>query len=432
MDHAQALVSADFRQDPALDNTWRLLRDGYEFIGKRCQELDADYFVTRLLGKRVVCLRGEEAARLFYDEARFERRRAVPRRVVTSLFGKGGVQGLDAEEHRRRKALFLSILSASAVQDLASITRAHFQRAISGWQARGRVILFDASAEVLTRAVCQWAGVPLLDEEAPNRAADFVNMVDAFGGVGPRLWRGKIARARTERWIQGVIRDVRAGRGSPGPSSAVRVMAGASELSPKVAAVELINLLRPTVAIAWYVAFAAHALWQRPHCLERLRSDPDAFEPGHYADWFVQEVRRYYPFTPFVGARVKSPFDWRGHHFEQGQLVLLDVYGAQHHERHWDEPRKFNPERFAGFTGTAFNFIPQGGGTALGHRCAGEWVTLAVMGVATGVLARDVTYEVAPGQAAEIPLSRMPTRPRDGLVITNIALRPHFPAQSRE
>jgi fatty-acid peroxygenase len=420
MSGVDTLVSAGFPSDPALDSTWYLLRDGYEFITKRCEALDTDYFVTRLLGKRVICLRGEEAAALFYDETRFERRRAVPRRVVTSLFGKGGVQGLDGEAHQRRKSLFLSVLSASAVQELASVTRAHFERAIVDWQARERVILFDASAEVLTRAVCEWAGVPLEAGEAPARAKDFVEMVDAFGGVGPRLWQGKLARMRAERWIESVIRDIRAGRLRAAPSTAAKLLADASELPPRTAAVELINLLRPTVAIAWYVTFAAHALLQQPHCADRLRNDADAFEPGHYADWFVQEVRRYYPFTPFLGARVKVPFEWHGQQFEQSQLVLLDVYGAQHDERRWEKPRQFEPTRFAGFTTTAFNFIPQGGGPALGHRCAGEWVTLALLGVATRFLTREISYQVVREQILEIPLSRMPTKPRDGFVVTQV------------
>jgi len=426
------LVSAGFPDDGVFDSTWRLLRDGYEFIGKRCEALDSDYFVTHLLGKRVICLRGEEAATLFYDESRFERRGAVPRRVVTSLFGKGGVQSLDGEEHRRRKSLFLSVLSGSAVQGLVSTTRAHFQRASADWQTRDRVVLFQATAEVLTRAVCEWAGVPLPEQDVSARTSDFVEMVEAFGGVGPRLWQGKLARMRAERWLRSLIRDIRAGRCSPAPNTAAKLMAEASELSPRVAAVELINVLRPTVAIAWYVTFAAHALLQQPHCADRLQNDRDAFEPGHYADWFIQELRRYYPFTPFVGARVKVPFEWQGQRFEQDQLVLLDVYGAQHDERRWEEPGHFEPERFAGFTGTAYNFIPQGGGPALGHRCAGEWVTLAVLGVAVRFLTRDISYQVVREQVFEIALSRMPTKPRDGFVITQVAARPaSFPDSSR-
>ena len=45
-------------------------------------------------------------------------------------------------------------------------------------------------------------------------------------------------------------------------------------------------------------------------------------------------------------------------------------------------PDVFSPDRFADWEGSPFGFIPQGGGDYLmGHRCAGEWVTVEVMKV---------------------------------------------------
>jgi cytochrome P450 len=77
-----------------------------------------------------------------------------------------------------------------------------------------------------------------------------------------------------------------------------------------VAAGELINVLRPTAAIAWHVTFAALALHEYPQCRGRLMSEPMPFDADRYGYCFMQEVRRFYPFTPFVGARVKAPFTW--------------------------------------------------------------------------------------------------------------------------
>jgi fatty-acid peroxygenase len=408
--------------DPALDSTLNLMREGYEFIANRCRALDADMFVTRLMGKSFVCMRGADAAALFYDERRFERGGAIPRRVVTSLFGKGGVQGLDGDEHAQRKGWFLSVLSPAGLAQLVDVTGAQWKLALSRWQQQDRVVLFDEVALLLTRAVCQWAGVPLAESEAAARAKDFLQMVDAFGGAGPRLWRGKLARHRCERWLARSIESVQQGRLVPDPTSALAQVAALRSphgvrLSTGVAAVELINVLRPTVAITWYVAFAAHALLQQPHCLARLREDASAFDHNQYAHWFVQEVRRYYPFTPFVGAKVKESFEWSGYHFKRGQLVLLDVYGALHDAAVWEKPNHFEPERFNGWKGTAFDFIPQGGGPVLGHRCAGEWVTLQLLTLAVRFLSRGMSYEVVADQRLGFPLSRMPTKPLDGFVI---------------
>src|SRR5699024_12610745 len=66
-------------------------------------------------------------------------------------------------------------------------------------------------------------------------------------------------------------------------------------LSPEIAAVEVINILRPTLAVARFIAFAAVALHKYPKWRETFAAgDESDLEP------FVQEVRRYYPFFPVI------------------------------------------------------------------------------------------------------------------------------------
>lgn len=86
---------------------------------------------------------------------------------------------------------------------------------------------------------------------------------------------------------------------------------------------ELINILRPTLAVARFVPFAAVALEQHPQW-RRIFADGDHsdLEP------FVQEVRRFFPFFPAVPGRVREPFEWRRHHFREGDWVILDLYGT--------------------------------------------------------------------------------------------------------
>jgi fatty-acid peroxygenase len=414
-------------RDPALDSTLALFREGYEFIWNRCKRFQSELFQARLMGKPAVCIHGRDAAQLFYDESKLQRAGAVPRRVMTSLFGKHGVQTLDGSAHRHRKAAFLSLMSATNLQRLVDETAQHWTRSIMEWEQAETVVLFDETQRLLTRATCAWAGVPLDAQEATRRARDFCQMVDAFGGAGPRLWKGKLARARTERWMEAVIQEARSGRLRAEAGSALQVMAGlraeSGELLPaRVAAVELINVIRPTVAISWYISFAALALHQHPHARLELAADTPGETSDGYADLFMQEVRRFYPFAPFLGARVRAPFDWRGHRFEPGTLVLLDVYGTHHDPHIWEAPEEFRPERFAGWRSDSFGFIAQGGGDpAVGHRCAGEWITMHQLTLALHFLTRCVQYEVPP-QDLRFDLARMPTRPRSGFVMR--ALRP--------
>jgi fatty-acid peroxygenase len=133
-----------------------------------------------------------------------------------------------------------------------------------------------------------------------------------------------------EKIRQGILR---APEGSPAYLMAFSPDFDGKPMDTHMAAVELLNLVRPTVAISWYIAFTGLALHEHPEYREMLRT-------GNTADveCFVHEVRRFYPFAPFLGAKVRTPFEWRGYRFRQGALVLLDVYGTNRDHRQWQRP----------------------------------------------------------------------------------------------
>src|SRR3982751_4880757 len=100
-------------RDKSVDATLALMRDPYGFIGKRCEQAASDVFEARILLRRTVCMRGRDAARVFYDPERFMRKGAAPLRVQKTLFGVGGVQSLDGAAHRMRKAVFMQLMTPS-------------------------------------------------------------------------------------------------------------------------------------------------------------------------------------------------------------------------------------------------------------------------------------------------------------------------------
>ncbi|PWR08060.1 cytochrome P450 [Micromonospora acroterricola] len=405
--------------DRSPDSTLAFLRAGYRFIGERCDRYGSDIFQTRILLAPTICLRGRPAAALFYDTERFQRREAMPLRVQRTLTGRGGVQGLDGPEHRDRKAMFMSIMTPAAIRQLGQLFDDEWQAQVPAWEGAGPVALYDALGRVLTRVVCSWAGVPLAASQIDRRAVQLHAMIEAPAMVGPRHWRGLLARRRAEHWIADIIERTRIGTLPAPTGSALKVIAEhrtarGTLLPRRIAAVELLNVLRPVVAVDRYMVFAALALHDHPAWRERVREDDEATEQ------FVQEVRRYYPFFPAATARVRHSFDWEGHHFPRGRRVLLDLYGTNHHPALWPEPELFRPERFAGRRVDPFELVPQGGGDhATGHRCAGEWITIELMKRAVTNLTRTMRYEVPPQNLA-LDLHRMPALPRAGLTLTNI------------
>jgi fatty-acid peroxygenase len=138
---------------------------------------------------------------------------------------------------------------------------------------------------------------------------------------------------------------------------------------------------------------------------------------------FTHELRRYYPFFTAVGGRATHDFDWHGLHFPKGTWVLLDLYGTNHHPAIWGDPDNFRPERFERRESSGFDLIPQGGGDYYsGHRCAGEMATIDLVKSALRLLATQIDYDVPP-QDLRVSLSRMPTLPASGFVITSVRPR---------
>ena len=398
-----------------------LLRDGYRFISKRCDRLRTDVFGTRLLFEKTVCMRGEAAARLFYDTERFVRAGAAPGRLQKTLLGVGGVQGLDGERHRQRKALHMSLMSPAEVRRLADLSADAWRSYAGRWEGRKEVVLFDEVNELLCAAVCRWAGVPLGRGELSHRTAQLTAIIDAPAALGPRYLRGRWSRLRADAWAAGLVKRVRRGRLRPPEGSALAKIAAYREdgapLKAHDAAVELLNVLRPTVAVGRYVAFAALELHENPRCRELLRAGKEGYDR-----LFVQEVRRFYPFFPFAAARVRKTFTWRGLRFPRGRRVLLDLYGTNHDPAVWGRPDAFIPERFYEWDGSPYNFIPQGGGEHYGgHRCAGEWLTISLLETAVSFLARSLRYTVPP-QDLRVSLSRLPAEPRSRFVIRDVRL----------
>jgi fatty-acid peroxygenase len=406
---------------PFREDALRLATQGYAWLPDRRRALHLRTVRTRLGGRPALGLVGPDAARFFYDERHVQRSGAIPEPVRGTLFGKGAVHTLDGEAHRVRKAMFVSVLMDADSGDLVERARTAWDDAVPVWAQQRQIVLFEESGKVLTRAVTAWAGVPLDPDDVGPFARDLQSMVDGFATAGPAHWRARRARGRREAALAQLVEQVRAGAVVPKPGSALAAVAAHRDsdgvlLDARVAAVELLNVVRPTVAVSWFVAFSGHALLRRPEYRERLASGDPAF-----AEAWAHEVRRFYPFAPFVGGRAPRAIEWDGEQVPQGAMVLLDLYGQNHDPALWGDPYTFRPERFLTGDGVvreigAHELVPQGAGDPrTGHRCPGEQITVALLSALAVRLAR-LDAEV-PEQDASIPLRRIPAKPRSGIVL---------------
>ena len=404
------------------DSTLALLRNPYGFISETCRALDTDLFETRILLQETICMTGAATAEAFYREDRLIRAGSMPGRIQKSLLGEGGVQGLDGAAHQHRKKMFMSLMGTERIAALQGTSLHMLNKYTPDWKARIEVVLYDEVRKMLTRAVCAWAAVPLDEAEVATRTAQLTALFQDAGAIGPKHWAARLARHRLEKWAARMIQQVRDGELQPTQESALHFIATWRDLdgellNPRVAAVELLNVLRPTVAVSVFIVQTAHALYRYPEWQEKLRNDEGLLEP------FVQEVRRLYPFFPAVAARVKSTFEWQGYRFPKGHRVLLDLYGTNTDRRSWDAPLEFRPERFRGRAENPYDFIPQGGGNHYtNHRCPGEWIAISQMKAFCRYLVNDIDYDV-PDQDLELDPGELPSLPQNRFIMRNVRRR---------
>jgi fatty-acid peroxygenase len=399
-----------------VDSSAMVLVKGYGWLPDRRRASRDGVAETRFVGRRATGLCGPDAVRFFYDEASVRRSGAIPGFVQDTLFGRGSVHGLDDGVHRRRKAMFLDLLTPpDHVDDLVASTGKAWDGAVPGWGQQASVILFDEVARVLTCGVYDWARIPVGDEA--ELARDLVTMVDGFATGGPRHFRARRARQRREQWLADLVSQVRDGRHHVPAGSVLATVANHRQadgqlLPPRTAAVELLNVIRPDVAVCWLVAYSAHALHRWPQWRDRLvRGDKD------FAVAFAHEVRRFYPFAPFIGGLARRELAYLGHRIPEGSLILLDLYGQNHDPSLWRDPYAFLPTRFEAHPPGAYDLVTHGGGDpATGHRCPGEPAVVALLADLSVRLAR-LDYTVPP-QDMSISLGRIPARVRSGVKIS--------------
>lgn len=402
------------------DSSIALLREGYRFIPNRVRKHNSNIFRTRLMLRKATCVSGMDAAEMFYQPDRFTRVGAMPPTTVRLLQDKDSVQMLQGQQHRHRKAMFMSVMTPGRIDSLLKNTGDVWSKQIDGWSRSERVVLLDEAERLLCRAVTRWAGLDITERSLDKRTREFSAMLSGSGGIGPETWRALLLRERCERWARSIIKRVRAGRLHVAEDSPLAVFANHRDdtgklLPSKIAAVEMINILRPTVAVARYIVFAAHALENHPQSRRFVESGDD-----QQLEWFVQEVRRHYPFFPFIGGIATTTFSWNEYTFEEGDWVILDVYGTNHDRRIWEHPDAFDPERFRAWNESPYNFIPQGGGDHFaGHRCAGEWITIALLKQAAATLSNAMSYSV-PTQDLSISLRHMPAQPASGFILADV------------
>src|SRR5690606_23425908 len=117
-------------------------------------------------------------------------------------------------------------------------------------------------------AVCKWAGIELSEHEIEEKALILTSMFSDAGSP-KKHFLSRSARKKGESWISSIVKGIREKSSNVTEGSPIEVMANyrnfKGELLPvHVATVEILSLLRPTVAVSVYLLFSIHGLETNP------------------------------------------------------------------------------------------------------------------------------------------------------------------------
>ncbi|MBF8808549.1 MAG: cytochrome P450 [Enterococcus lacertideformus] len=398
-------------------------QQGYYMLEELRKEANSPVVKAKIFNKEAIVIYGKDAAKIFYDPRNFKRKGAMPKLVLKTLFGKNGVQTLDGAQHHHRKAIFMDLMTPERMDEYHFIFDRNLANALD--QQHGQFELFDLSKQVLFSSICEWAGINLsgLTKEEVNQLADYqISMISGTFTSPMDHIKGVENRKKSEKWAQELITSARENPVLGKEDVALYAFAQATDLdgnllSLEVAAVELLNIIRPTVALTVWAALMGHALFSRPDLHQQLKNDFLKLQ-----DPFIQELRRYYPFFPMLPAIALKDVTVDGYLVPKDSWVILDLYGTNHDERTVEAPDSFLIKRYLGKEKAIsyeeeYEMIAQGGGDFRQmHRCAGEWITLHSLRVLSDQLVNRYEFSV-PEQEWTIPVNQFPTYPKSRVLL---------------
>jgi cytochrome P450 len=170
------------------------------------------------------------------------------------------------------------------------------------------------------------------------------------------------------------------------------------------------------------LAFTLYLLGRHPDVQERVRTEAkEAGEAGDGPDAFVytrqvvNEAMRLYPPAHTVVRKAAAETELLGYPVDKGRIVAVNIWGIHHRESVWEEPSRFDPDRFGGDASrrAGYTHLPFAGGR---RACIGEHLAVAELVAAAAALTRKyrlTSLQEAPNVEVDLalrPRGAMPCR----------------------
>ncbi|MFP5481182.1 MAG: cytochrome P450 [Alphaproteobacteria bacterium] len=246
----------------------------------------------------------------------------------------------------------------------------------------------------------------------------------------PRLHRR--ATLRAARGIRGLIQGLTAERaaaiaeGRAPQDLATKIMTtpdpvtgtpfGTAEMVDQVAIFFLAGHETSASALAW----ALYLLATHPEAQQRVAAEAEGLRPEfgvvgslRFTRDVFREALRLYPPVPMMVRETARPEEFRGRRVKPGAQVVISPWHLHRHERIWERPDEFDPDRWTGEAREAARegYLPFSRGARV---CPGAGFAMLEGTLMLAHLVRAFRFQ-AVADRVPVPVAHLTVRARDGI-----------------
>jgi cytochrome P450 len=389
---------------------------------------------TAFLGKRWTMLLGPDACEAAFRNADKAFASGDGWGYLVGPFFDRGLMLLDFDEHHRHRRIMQSAFTRDRLEGYTAALQPAVATGLAGWQPSTEFLAYPAlktlTLDPATEVFMSGAELTTPDElERVNQA--FIDCVQSATAIvradvpGTRWGRALRGRRLLEEFFG---RHLEAKRSTPGDDLFSVLCQLETEDGERFSDADVVNHMifllmaahdTSTITVSTMMQqLGQHPEWQR-RCRDEALALPEnptiADLDGLVAiDLVMKECLRLVPPVPMVARRTVKDTEVLGHRIPAGRLVAVMVHLSHHMAELWDEPERFDPERFAADRREdrvhRYAWEPFGGGV---HKCLGLFFAGAEVKTILVHLLRRFAWTVDPDYVAPMSYASLPF-PKDG------------------
>lgn len=349
------------------------------------------------------------------------------RRIIDPAFEGGNL-----------RQTFLPMLAA------AEAMAARFDRLCDGNPHEVEIETAHAAADVILRTLFSQ---PITDQMASRvfhafrqyqlaapmvSPADLMRLPSWVPRLGPSRWKKRRAareiRALLMQFVMGRRREITAGTAPDDLATAIMTTRdpvsgdafNAAEMADQLAIFFLAGHETSASALAW----ALYLIASRPDVQDRMHAESAAlFKTNHEVSGLrrlaftrdvFRETLRLYPPVPMMVREAACPAEMRGKDIAPGSPVIVSPWHLGRHERIWDRPHEFDPDRWrtqACKRASREAFIPFSTGPRV---CTGSGFAMQEGVLFLGMLTSRFRFTTVEDHVPE-PMAQLTVRSRNGI-----------------